>query len=55
MLRHLATSAGADGTLVPRIMAESLAVGVEVCGDYAVGYGDLRPSAAGARRCGSDC
>ena len=51
-----ATGAGADGLLVSRIMSTSFALEIEVCGGCAVGYGDLRPLAAGARRCGSsDC
>jgi hypothetical protein len=44
-LGRSAMSAGADGTLVSRIMAASSTLEIEVCGDCAVGYGDLRPLA----------
>jgi hypothetical protein len=37
--------AGADGSLVSRIMVTSFTSEIEVCGDCAVGYGDLRPLA----------
>jgi len=37
--------AGADYMLVSRIMVASFTLKVEVCGDCAVGYGDLRPLA----------